>query len=185
VSASSDAPTVLVVDDEERVAETYRLRLESEYDVDVAVGGEEALDRIDDAYDVVLLDRRMPEIAGDEVLEEIRARDVDSRVVMVTAVDPDFDLVEMQCDDYVVKPIDKETLHEVVERVLTIAEYSERRQELGAKKLKRNVLEVEMREGDLEDSEQYRRLEAEITALEMDVDDIEDELGLEDVDRFL
>jgi DNA-binding response OmpR family regulator len=176
---------VLVVDDEERVADTYRLRLVDEYDVDVATDGREALETVDDSHDVVLLDRRMPDISGDEVLGEIRSRDLDLQVVMVTAVDPDFDLVEMQCDDYVVKPVDRETMQTVVERVLRVAEYSDRRRELGAKKLRRNVLEVEMRESELDRSDEYQRLEDDIEALEATVDDIEDELGLEDVDRFL
>jgi DNA-binding response OmpR family regulator len=175
---------VLVVDDEERVADTYRLRLEADYDVDVALGGREALEILDD-HDVVLLDRRMPDISGDEVLEEIRSRDIDCKVVMVTAVDPDFDIVEMECDDYVVKPVDDGQLREVVDRVLRIADYSERRQKLGAKKLKRNVLELEMDEDELEESGEYQRLESEIDDLETEVDELEDDLGLEDVDRFL
>ena len=175
---------MLIVDDEERVADTYRLRLETDYDVDVALGGREALEILDD-HDVVLLDRRMPDISGDEVLEEIRSRDVDSKVVMVTAVDPDFDILEMECDDYIVKPVDDGQLRGVVDRVLRIADYSERRQRLGAKKLKRNVLELEMDEDELEESEEYQRLEAEIDDLETEVDELEDELGLEDVDRFL
>ena len=127
----------------------------------------------------------MPDISGDEVLDEIRSRDLDCKVVMVTAVDPDFDIVEMQCDDYIVKPVDDGQLEEVVDRVLRIAEYSERRQKLGAKKLKRNVLELEMREEELQDSEEYQRLESEIADLEEEVDELEDELGLENVDRFL
>jgi DNA-binding response OmpR family regulator len=167
------------------VADTYRLRLEPDYDIDVALGGREALATVGDDHDVVLLDRRMPDISGDEVLEEIRARGLDCKVVMVTAVDPDFDIVEMECDDYIVKPVDDGQLREAVDRVLRIAEYSERRQELGAKKLKRNVLELEMREEELNESDEYQQLQSEIEELAADVDDLEDDLGLEDVDRFL
>ena len=185
MSSASARASVLVVDDEESVAETYRLRLRDAYDVDVALSGHDALEMVDDGYDVVLLDRRMPDISGDEVLEEIRDRAIDCKVVMVTAVDPDFDIVEMACDDYVVKPLDDGQLGAVVERVRKVAEYSDRRQELGAKKLKRNVLEVEKREDELLDNDEYQRLEADIAALESDVDDLEAELGLEEVDRFL
>mgnify|MGYP006275979125 CR=1 FL=1 len=185
MSATSERARVLVVDDEQQVADTYRLRLKADYDIDVALGGREALETVSDDHDVVLLDRRMPDISGDEVLEEVRARGLDCKVVMVTAVDPDFDIVEMECDDYIVKPFDNGQLREVVDRVLRIAEYSERRQRLGAKKLKRNVLELEMREEELEESDEYRQLQAEIEELATDVDELEDELGLEDVDRFL
>ncbi len=181
----SDRASVLIVDDEERVADTYRLRLQGEYAVDVATSGREGLELVDNQYDVVLLDRRMPDISGDEVLDEIRSRDIDSKVVMITAVDPDFDILEMQCDDYVVKPLDEGQLQEVVERVLQIAEYSDRRQKLGSKKLKRNVLEVEMRETELEENAEYQHLESTIADLERKVDELEEELGLENVDRFL
>ena len=185
MSTDNDRGRVLVVDDEANVADTYRLRLEDHYDVDVARGGREALDMVDESYDVVLLDRRMPDISGDEVLEEIRSRELDLKVVMVTAVDPDFDLVEMACDDYIVKPVEEGELREAIARVRKVAEYSDRRQEFGAKKLKRNVLEIEMREEELEASPEYQRLEDAIEELEAEVDDLEDDLGLEDVDRFL
>ena len=185
MSPASDRARVLVVDDEERVADTYRLRLEETYDVDVALGGREALELVSDDHDVVLLDRRMPDLSGDEVLEAIQSRGLDCKVVMVTAVDPDFDIIEMACDDYIVKPVEDGQLEEVVDRVLRVAEYSERRQQLGAKKLKRNVLELEMREQELDDSDEYQQLEADISELETEVDELEDQLGLEDVDRFL
>ncbi len=185
MSGQEGRATVLIVDDEERVAETYKIRLRDDYAVDIATGGREALEMVDDGYDVVLLDRRMPDVSGDEVLEEIRDRGLSCKVVMVTAVDPDVTLVEMDCDDYIVKPVAKNELHEAIDRALRIATYGERRQELGAKKLKRNVLEVEMHEEELQQSDQYQALEAEIEALETEVDELEAELGIEEVDRFL
>jgi len=185
VSGQEERANVLIVDDEERVAETYRIRLQDNYDVDVATGGREALEMVDDDDDVVLLDRRMPDVSGDEVLDEIRGRELSCKVVMVTAVDPDFDLVEMKCDDYIVKPVEKNELHEVIDRALQIAAYGQRRQELGAKKLKRNVLEVEMHEEELEESEEYQLLEREIEDLEQEVGELEAKLGIEEVDRFL
>ncbi|OYR71882.1 DNA-binding protein, partial [Halorubrum sp. E3] len=45
--------TVLAVDDEPDLAELYRVYLDSAYDVRIATGGEEALDAMDDAVDVV------------------------------------------------------------------------------------------------------------------------------------
>ena len=99
MTASAGAPRVLIVDDEERVADTYDLRLRDDYDTRVAYDGETALELVDEDTDVVLLDRRMPELSGDEVLEEIRNRGLDVRVVLLTAVDPDFEIVEMECDD--------------------------------------------------------------------------------------
>ncbi|MFB6176845.1 MAG: response regulator transcription factor, partial [Halobaculum sp.] len=97
---TDQSPTVLVVDDEQQVADAYALRLQMEYDdVRKAYGGQEALDTVDETVDVVLLDRRMPDYSGGEVLEKMRERGLDCSVIMVTAVDPDFDIVSMPFDD--------------------------------------------------------------------------------------
>ncbi|MDY7082664.1 MAG: response regulator, partial [Halobacteria archaeon] len=61
-------PTIVVVDDEQAVADMYYEWLEGEYDVKKAYDGEEALEKIDQDTDLVLLDRRMPGMSGDEVL---------------------------------------------------------------------------------------------------------------------
>ena len=107
-----DAAVVLVVDDEEEVAEVFSLWLRDVYETRVATGGEAALEAVD-GVDLVLLDRRMPDLSGDETLARMRERGYDGPVAMVTAVDPDFDIVEMAFDDYLVKPISKEELQEI------------------------------------------------------------------------
>jgi CheY-like chemotaxis protein len=107
-----------VVDDDEDVADTYALWLDGEYDVAVAYSGEEAIEAVDDAVDVVLLDRRMPEVPGDEVLSHIRASGIDCRVSMLTAVEPDSDLVELPFDEYLVKPVTRDDVVEAVEDLL-------------------------------------------------------------------
>jgi DNA-binding response OmpR family regulator len=185
VTERTDRPRILIADDEERVAKTYELRLSREYDTAVVLSGEEALQEIDDSFNVVLLDRRMPDLSGDRVLEEIRRRGIDCRVVMVTAVDPDFDITEMDVDDYVVKPVNKDELHEVVERAMTISEYNAQVQELSALKLKRNVLEVEMARTELEDSPEYQTLTEQIDELESNIDEFEETLDLDQVDLHL
>jgi len=185
VTSATDLPQVLIVDDEERVANTYDLRLSGDYETEIALSGETALQTVDEETDVVLLDRRMPGMTGDEVLEEIRKRGFDCRIVMLTAVDPDFEIADMDIDDYVVKPVDREQLISVVERALTISEYNEQMQELSALKLKRNVLEVELSGRELEESEKYQRLEADIEQLEEEIQSMEDTLDIEQVDLYL
>ena len=86
-SGAAEPRTVLVVDDESVVRESFSLYLESEgYAVRTASDGEEGLAAVDDDVDIVLLDRRMPDRSGDEVLAEIRARNVDCQIALVTAV---------------------------------------------------------------------------------------------------
>lgn len=110
---------VLVVDDDEDLADTCRYWLDGErFAVETAYGGAEALCRLDDTVDVVLLDRRMPNVTGDDVLEEIRERGLDCRVAMMTAVEPDTDIVEMPFDAYLVKPVSESEVKETVEELL-------------------------------------------------------------------
>jgi len=121
-----DDATVLIVDDEREVADVYALRLRDGYETETAYGGEAALATIDDSVDVVLLDRRMPDISGDEVLEEIRDRGLSCRVIMITAVDPDFEILDMGFDDYLCKPVEKADLEEAIEQQLAARRYDER-----------------------------------------------------------
>ena len=152
-----DAAVVLVVDDEEEVAEVFSLWLRDEYETRVATGGEAALEAIG-GVDLVLLDRRMPDLSGDETLARMRERGYDGPVAMVTAVDPDFDIVEMAFDDYLVKPISKEELQETVERLLSVQSYDEQTQDQFALARKLAALEVEKDESELEASEEYATL---------------------------
>ena len=156
----SDAAVVLVVDDEEEVAEVFSLWLRDRYDTRVATGGEAALEAID-GVDLVLLDRRMPDLSGDETLARMRERGYDGPVAMVTAVDPDFDIVEMEFDDYLVKPISKEELHGTVERLLSVQSYDERTRDQFALARKLAALEVEKDEAELEASDEYATLRRE------------------------
>ncbi len=122
----SDSPVVLVVDDEPEVADVYALRLDSEYETRVAYGGEEALAVIDDDVAVVLLDRRMPNLSGDDVLSAIREEGYDCRVIMLTAVDPGPDIVEMAFDEYLCKPVEKHDLVAAIEQQLAVARADDR-----------------------------------------------------------
>ena len=131
---SEQLPLVLVVEDEPDLADLYAAWLGDEYRVRTAYGGREALDELDEAdeVDAILLDRRMPGLSGDEVLTAVRDRGIDCRVAMVTAVEPDFDILEMGFDDYLVKPVSKDDLLGVVE---TMRSRSEALASIGTKSL--------------------------------------------------
>jgi CheY-like chemotaxis protein len=118
-------PSVLMVDDEKRVADAYALRLEDVADVTVAYGGEEALEAVDDGRppDVVLLDRHMPGLSGDEVLDRLRERELRTRVIMVTAIDPDLGVLDMPFDDYLSKPVEREDLYAAVDQQCQVLAY--------------------------------------------------------------
>jgi DNA-binding response OmpR family regulator len=151
--------TILVVDDEREVVDAYALRLRTRYgDVRTAYGGEEALAALDETVDVVLLDRRMP-YSGDKVLRELRERGYDCRVIMVTAVDPGFGIVDMPFDDYLCKPIEKEDLFAAVDQQLEAASYDDPLTAFFNLTAKLAVLEAQRAEEQLAESGDYLRMQ--------------------------
>lgn len=171
MGAADDNTTVLVVDDETAVADAYTAQLQREYNIRTAYGGEEALDAVDDTVDVVLLDRRMPTKSGDEVLDEIRAREVDCRVIMVTAVDPDFDIVDMPFEDYLQKPVDREDLHGAIQDQLAATEYDEQVGEFLELNTKIGLLEEEKPTQELEESDEIQEIKERAETLKDDLDE--------------
>ena len=170
---SEQSPLVLVVEDEPDLADLYAAWLGDEYRVRTAYGGQEALDEIDDAddaVDAILLDRRMPGLSGDEVLAAVRKRGIDCRVAMVTAVEPDFDILKMGFDDYLVKPVTSDTLRETVEGLLRRGEYDTEMQELFSLTSKKAMLETEKSATELADNEEYQRLTDRISDLRSEAD---------------
>lgn len=162
---TAEDSTVLIVDDEPDVAELYRRRLVDLYTIETATSGAEALEQIDEEVDVVLLDRRMPRVTGDDVLESIRRENYPCRVIMATAIDPEVDIVEMPFDDYLCKPITRETLREAVSHQLTAKEYGETVQELFRATAKLGVLKANNSAEELEDEPEYHTLTDRIEQL--------------------
>jgi len=171
VTESTADATVLVVDDESEVADVYALRLRNQYGTETAYGGAQALDRLDDDIDVVLLDRRMPDIGGDEVLEEIRERDISTRVIMITAVDPDFDIIDMPFDDYLCKPVEKDDLVAAIDQQLAARRYDDRLTEYLEVTSKLALLEGEKTAQSLEENEGVDALERRAEKLKSGMDD--------------
>lgn len=174
------SPVVLVVDDEAELADAYASLIRDEYDVRVAYGGEEALEAYDDSVEVVLLDRRMPELSGDDVLERIRERPGQALVAMVTAVDPDFDVIGMGFDDYVTKPVTRADLTATVDGLLRRDSYRDEVRRYFSLVTKRAALETEKPEPELADSDRYAELLDEIEELEAELDEVVDDLSMDD-----
>lgn len=168
---STGTPLVLVVEDEPDLAELYATWLSESYRVQTAEGGREALEKLHDEVRVVLLDRRMPDLSGDEVLDAINDRDLSVRVAMVSAVEPDFDVLDMGFDDYLVKPVSKEELTTTVANLLARDAYGEGVQELFALSSKKALLEAEKDPTALEGTEEYQRLLEDIDELRTELDE--------------
>ncbi|WP_058992617.1 response regulator [Haloarcula sp. CBA1127] len=171
---------ILVVDDEPAVADVYADQLGDRYTVETAYSGEAALSKLDSTVDVVLLDRRMPDLSGDEVLSAIREQRYDTRVAMVTAVDPDFDIIEMPFDDYVLKPVSKEDLFQTIEQLLLYADYEERLRECYSLTAKYAALESSKPQAVLDESEEFTALEAELAEVRAELDELTDSFDATD-----
>ena len=166
LAADTEPPVVLVADDDRRIASMHTAWLEDEYAVRTAHDGEETLRQLDTDVDVLVLDRRMPGLSGDEVLDWLRSQRYDARVVMVTSEDPDLDLLDMAFDEYLTKPVGQDALRAVVADLVERSEYDDQLQEYLALRSKLATLQAENPSDELEATEEYDRLRARLDALD-------------------
>lgn len=164
-----DRDRVLVVDDEPKLAELYERWLEGRYEVTVTTSGRAALEEVDERTDVVLLDRDMPETSGFDILREIRERDYDCATAMITAVEPDVDIIDMGFDEYILKPIRQGPLLELVAGLAARVEYEEMRRRSYQLASKKAVLETAKDRGRLERNEEYQQLVRELEAVQSEL----------------
>ena len=161
--------TVLVADDRPELADGYAAQLEARYRVHTAYGGREALDAAaEHDPDVVVLDRRMPDLDGDEVLDRLRSRDTPVQVAMLTGVEPDAGLLSLPADAYLVKPADAEVLRENVADLCRRAAYDERLRRCFRVASRLATLEAEVSAVDLRADERYWRLRDRLRRLRSD-----------------
>ncbi|GAB3499615.1 response regulator transcription factor [Nocardiopsis coralliicola] len=114
---------VLVVEDEQVLADTIAVGLRREsMAVDVVYDGDSALERADvNDYDVVVLDRDLPGVHGDDVARSLVERAYAGRILMLTASSQLEDRVEgltLGADDYMAKPF---AFAELIARVRALA----------------------------------------------------------------
>src|SRR5580658_5339844 len=115
---------ILVIDDEPDIRESLEALLASEnYRVDLAFNAAEGLKKLETStYDLVLVDLMMPDKSGMEVLEEIRLRDRETPLFMITAygsIEVAVEALKRGANDYVAKPWDNEKLLIEIERMIS------------------------------------------------------------------
>ena len=106
---------ILIIEDERKIALAIKKGLEQElFAVDVVHDGQEGLNfALDEQYDLIVLDRMLPELDGMEVCRQLRASDKKMPILMLTAKDRVGDRVdglEAGADDYLIKPFAFEEL---------------------------------------------------------------------------
>ena len=115
---------VLVIDDEPDIRESLEALLTSEnYRVELAFNATEGLKKLEGStYDLVLVDLMMPDKSGMEVLEEIRLRDRETPLFMITAygsTEVAVEALKRGANDYFAKPWDNEKLLIEIERMIS------------------------------------------------------------------
>ncbi|NMC76619.1 MAG: response regulator, partial [Candidatus Methanofastidiosa archaeon] len=115
---------ILIVDDTADNVKLIKAMLKSlDSEIDVAVDGEEALNKItENDYDIVLLDIMLPKISGIDVLKRVRERDLETPIIVMTAYGSEELAVEtlrQGGDDYLInKPIRTEDLLDAINKAL-------------------------------------------------------------------
>ncbi len=114
---------VLLVDDEEHIRLLFKEELEEEgYATDVASNGFEALEKLRDAaFDIVVLDIKMPGMDGIQTLNEIKKINKDQHVILCSAYgEYKQDFSSWVSDAYVVKSADTRELKDTIKKILGV-----------------------------------------------------------------
>jgi DNA-binding response OmpR family regulator len=115
---------ILVIDDEPNICRMLQLTLRAAgHEVEVAYDGLEGIAKFGngDAWDLVLLDQRMPDVEGLYVLKELKKRDPDAKIIMITAfgtIDLAVSAMKLGATDFLRKPFTAKTLRGAVDAAL-------------------------------------------------------------------
>ena len=112
---------ILICDDENSIRDSLDLILSEKYDLKFAINGQEAISVIESSpnIELLLLDIKMPQKSGIDILKEIRFRNNNISVIMVTgynSVETANESLKLGALDYISKPFQSKALLEAVEK---------------------------------------------------------------------
>jgi len=174
-NGSEDDGTVFIIDVEKEMVVLLEDCLNEHYAVKSDTEAVRALQRIDDSVDVVLLDKKMPEMFGDELLGILREKGLDVQIAIVTGVKPSGEIMEMPFDDYLVKPIEEPEVLGLVDTLMTRKQYHRSSQRFFHNVSKIRALE----QANKADTEEYDQLVEQTTELRNKIDNILDNINTE------
>ena len=124
VGSESARGRILVIDDEPDIRESLEALLSSEgYHVELAANATEGLHRLEsNIYDLILLDLMMPDKSGMQVLQEVRGRDRETPIFMITAygsIEVAVDALKHGANDYFPKPWNNDKLLIEIDRMIS------------------------------------------------------------------
>lgn len=159
-----DDPIVLLLKRDPDLSERYAAWLGDDYTVRVAESGEAARRQFDDAVDVVLLERDLPDTAGEDLLGRLKASGVECGFAMLTETEPDAELLRLDVDEYVTEPIERAELRALVDRLVERAAVEGAMEEYLSALSKKRALEADLDEEGRESDPRYRSLSSELLA---------------------
>lgn len=119
----TDKKRILIVDDELNVCKSERqVLLCPEYEIEIALSGEEALQKEEEKnYDLIIADLMMPGLSGLDLLKSLKAKNAQAKVIMVTGyptLKTTIQVMQIGAFDYLPKPFLPAELRALVARAL-------------------------------------------------------------------
>ncbi len=147
---------LMIVDDERDVVDLFEGMLCNEFIVITAYSGRLALKKLMvERPDLILLNILMPEMSGWEVLDKIKqSRELKNiPIIMLTAVRPDFNILEKGIDNYLIKPVGQKQLIDAIQETLNARKKIEKLGEVALSQgVKRELIEEYMEKAQLLDN---------------------------------
>jgi len=127
---------ILVVDDEEDILHATRhFLVKRGYEVFIAATKDEAMAMVKQSHpQIILLDIRLKEASGLDILKEVKAIDNNIKVIMVTALDDEENMKQAKAwgaEDYIAKPFTAAYLNEVLMQKLKTLAFREKKEQAG------------------------------------------------------
>ncbi len=120
---------ILIVDDELSIRRSLYNTFKKNHQIETASSGSEAINKIEgDDFDLVLLDRKMPDVDGLEVLKEIKRINDRIIIIMMTAygsIESSVEAMKLGAYDYILKPYELEEIKIIVEKALHYQDLSQ------------------------------------------------------------
>lgn len=151
---------ILIVDDSEGIRELFADWLSGTHYVETASDGREAIERLHDGIDVVVLDRDMPGPSGREVARQVAKSASDPHIVMVSSMELDFDVQGTPIDNYCQKPVRRDELREEIDRCTTKKAYKTVLDDYFSETWRLAAIEAQTCTDELANNETYARLRA-------------------------
>lgn len=170
---------ILIIEDERDTANLYRTYLEADYCTELATSGEQAIEKLNPATDLILLDLNLPRMDGEEVLKLIETGEVehsDPRIIILTTREPTNILLEYSIDKYKMKPIYQDELHALINDITLQNRFQHLSKTLFQKRSKRNALN----QAGKTDTETYREVLNAIEEIEYELNTLCDQIATND-----